>query len=64
MKKVKNKKHKKKSSVTNLAVKIFLFPLFFFGLILRGYDKIFKKNQKKNKIIEVWYWYIVVSTKL
>ncbi|MDO4589045.1 MAG: hypothetical protein Q4B33_04220 [Fusobacterium sp.] len=55
MKKIKNKKNKKKNNGINLAVKIFLFPLFIFGLILRGYDRIFKKNEKKTKVVEVWH---------
>lgn len=41
----------------NTLVKLFLFPLLIVGLILRLYDKIFKKNQKKKKrvLYDLWY---------
>lgn len=49
------KKHKKTAKLISAAVKIFLFPLFFFGVLLREYDKIFKKNKQDNRTIDVWY---------
>ena len=55
MKKIYIKKDKKVNNIINLAIKIFLFPLFIFGLILRGYDKIFKKNKRRENIIDIWY---------
>ena len=55
MKKIHIKKNKKINNIINIAVKIFLFPLFFFGLILRYYDKIFKKNKRRENIIDIWY---------
>lgn len=55
MKKIHIKKDKRANKIINLAAKIFLFPLFFFGLILRCYDKIFKKNKRRENIIDIWY---------
>lgn len=43
--------------LVNTLVKLFLFPLLIVGLLLRGYDIIFKKNQKKKKRISYNLWY-------
>ena len=55
MKKLYLKKHKKMATIINIAVKVFLFPLFFFGILLREYDRIFKKKKRHDKLIEIWY---------
>ncbi|WP_172606946.1 hypothetical protein [Fusobacterium necrogenes] len=40
----------------NTLVKLFLFPLLIVGLLLRFYDNIFKKNQKKKRVsYNLWY---------
>ena len=36
-------------------VKIFLFPLFIFGILLREYDRIFKKKKIKKRTEGLWY---------
>lgn len=42
--------------IINILVKLFLFPLFIVGLILRYYDKIFKKeHSRKRKNYNFWY---------
>lgn len=56
MKKEYNKKEKKSHTfVINTAVKIFLFPLFIFGILLREYDRIFKKKKIKKRTEGLWY---------
>lgn len=55
MEKLYLKKHKKTASIINIAVKIFLFPLFFFGLLLREYDRIFKKKKRSDRTMNIWY---------
>lgn len=40
----------------NYLVKVFLFPLFIVGIILRYYDKLFKKEStRKRKTYNFWY---------
>lgn len=41
----------------NTIVKLFLFPLFIVGILLRVYDSIFKKNQKMKKRVSYNLWY-------
>lgn len=41
----------------NTIVKLFLFPLFIVGILLRIYDSIFKKNQKMKKRVSYNLWY-------
>lgn len=41
----------------NTLVKLFLFPLLIVGSLLRVYDSIFKKNQKKKKRVLYNLWY-------
>ena len=53
---------KKKSTIrlqwlVNRLVKLFLFPLLIVGLLLRAYDSIFKKEQKKKKRVSYNLWY-------
>ena len=53
---------KKKNTVRlqwflNKLVKLFLFPLLIVGILLRTYDNIFKKNQKKKKRVSYNLWY-------
>ena len=56
MKKKSYKKEKKSQTfIINTAVKIFLFPLFIFGILLREYDKIFKKKKIKKRTEGLWY---------
>ncbi|MDU1910395.1 hypothetical protein [Fusobacterium sp.] len=56
MKKKSNKKEKKSHTfIINTAVKIFLFPLFIFGILLREYDRIFKKKKIKKRTEGLWY---------
>ena len=56
MKKGYNKKEKKSHAfIINTAVKIFLFPLFIFGILLREYDRIFKKSKIKKRTEGLWY---------
>ncbi|MBR8702044.1 hypothetical protein IX317_002029 [Fusobacterium sp. DD29] len=43
--------------VVNTLVKLFLFPLFIVGMLLRLYDKIFKKNQGKKRRVPYNFWY-------
>lgn len=46
------KRSKKIQWLVNTLVKLFLFPLFIVGLLLRTYDRIFKKEQKnKNRVL-------------
>lgn len=56
MKKEYNKKEKKsRTFIINTAVKIFLFPLFIFGILLREYDRVFKKKKIKKRTEGLWY---------
>ncbi|BBA51588.1 hypothetical protein [Fusobacterium varium] len=56
MKRKSNKKEKKSHIfIINTAVKIFLFPLFIFGILLREYDRIFKKKKIKKRTEGLWY---------
>lgn len=41
----------------NTIVKLFLFPLFIVGILLRVYDSILKKNQKMKKRVSYNLWY-------
>lgn len=42
--------------IVNFLVKLFLFPLFIVGIILRYYDKLFKKQKtRKRKNYSFWY---------
>lgn len=50
-------KEKKLHWLVNTLVKLFLFPLFIVGLMLRAYDKILKKDQKKKKRVSYNLWY-------
>lgn len=50
-------KEKKLHWLVNTLVKLFLFPLFIVGLMLRAYDKIFKKDKKKKKRVSYNLWY-------
>ncbi|WP_349764231.1 hypothetical protein [Fusobacterium sp. SYSU M8D902] len=43
--------------LVNTLVKLFLFPLLIVGLLLRLYDKIFKKDKKKKKRVLYNLWY-------
>lgn len=43
------KKKKSQTFIINTAVKIFLFPLFIFGILLREYDRIFKKRKLRKE---------------
>lgn len=56
MKKKSHKKEKKsRIFIINTAAKIFLFPLFIFGILLREYDRIFKKKKIKKRTEGLWY---------
>lgn len=40
----------------NTIVKLFLFPLFIVGILLRVYDSIFKKSKMKKRVsYNLWY---------
>lgn len=54
---MKKEREKKLQWFVNTLVKLFLFPLLIVGLILRAYDKLFKKNQKKKKRVLYNLWY-------
>ncbi|WP_410208296.1 hypothetical protein [Fusobacterium sp.] len=43
--------------VVNTLVKLFLFPLFIVGMILRIYDRIFKKNNSRKRKAPYNFWY-------
>lgn len=43
--------------LVNVLVKVFLFPLFIVGMLLRFYDRIFKKNQRMKKRAPYNFWY-------
>ncbi|QNM15663.1 MULTISPECIES: hypothetical protein [Fusobacterium] len=43
--------------LVNTLVKLFLFPLFIVGMLLRFYDKIFKKNQGRKRKTPYNFWY-------
>ncbi len=52
-----NERKKRLQFLVNSLVKLFLFPLFIVGLMLRFYDTIFKKDQKKKKRVSYNLWY-------
>lgn len=43
--------------LVNVLVKVFLFPLFIVGMLLRFYDRILKKNQHMKKRAPYNFWY-------
>lgn len=48
------KKQKFINDLVSFCIYVFLFPLFFSGYILRKYDKITNKSEKKEDKKENW----------